>query len=135
MISHVFIGIDDFSRGLDFYSSIMDELGLVLKFSEPEKSWAGWVAPGAARPLFVIGKPGNGQKAAAGNGQMVALLAPNREAVDRAHAKALSIGASCQGLPGLRPHYHPDFYGAYFLDPEGNKICVVCHDRHGGATS
>ena len=129
LISHVFIGVEDFSRALDFYSSIMEELGLVLKFSEPEKSWAGWVAPDAPRPLFLIGKPYDGQKANTGNGQMVALLAPSRESVDRAHAKALSVGGTCKGAPGLRPHYHPDYYGAYFLDMDGNKICVCCHGK------
>ena len=41
--------------------------------------------------------------------------------------KALSHGATCEGHPGLRPHYHPDYYGAYFRDLDGNKICVVCH--------
>ncbi len=129
MISHVYIGIEDFPLALNFYSAIMEELGLMLKFSDPEKSWAGWVAPDAPRPIFLIGKPYNGQPAHAGNGQMVALLAPSRRAVDRAHEKALFMGATCEGAPGLRPHYHPDYYGAYFRDVDGNKICVCCHDH------
>ena len=128
MISHVFIGIADFSRALNFYSVIMGELGLRLKFSDAEESWAGWVAPDAPRPLFVIAKPFDGQPAGAGNGQMVALLASKRETVDRVHAQALSMGASCEGPPGLRPHYHPNYYGAYFRDLDGNKLCVCCHD-------
>ncbi|HSY28177.1 MAG TPA: VOC family protein [Burkholderiaceae bacterium] len=128
MISHVFIGIADFPRSLNFYSVIMRELGLTLKFSDAEESWAGWVAPGAPRPLFVIGKPFDGQPASAGNGQMVALLASTRETVDRVHAHALSLGATCEGSPGLRPHYHANYYGAYFRDLDGNKICVCCHD-------
>jgi hypothetical protein len=61
-----------------FYSGVMDELGFTLKFSEPEKPWAGWMQPGRDRPLFLIGRPYNGKRAAPGNGQMVALLAPNR---------------------------------------------------------
>jgi len=47
--------------------------------------------------------------------------------VDRAHATALAQGGACEGPPGLRPHYHADYYGAYFRDPEGNKLCVCCH--------
>jgi catechol 2,3-dioxygenase-like lactoylglutathione lyase family enzyme len=82
---------------------------------------------GLGRPLFLIGRPYNGERAAPGNGQMVALLAPNRDAVDRSHARALANGARSEGEPGLRPHYHPNYYGAYFRDPDGNKLCVCCH--------
>ncbi len=129
MISHVFIGISDFDRAFDFYSNVLGELGLQLKFSEPEKPWAGWMTPGLARPLFLIGAPENGQKSSSGNGQMVALLAPSRKAVDRAYNAVLELGGRCDGKPGLRPQYHPDYYGAYFRDHDGNKICVVCHDQ------
>jgi catechol 2,3-dioxygenase-like lactoylglutathione lyase family enzyme len=128
LISHIYLGVADFERGLAFYSALMQSLGLLLKFSDAGKGWAAWVAPDAPRPLFLIGKPFDGQAAVAGNGQMVALLAPTRAAVDHAHALALSLGAACEGAPGLRPHYHPDYYGAYFRDLDGNKICVCCHD-------
>jgi len=128
VISHVYIGINNFPQGFAFYEAIMRELGLLLKFKEPENAWAGWVSPHAARPLFVIGSPYNGQAASVGNGQMIALLSPDRNTVDRVHATALRLGGSCEGKPELRPHYHPDYYGAYFRDPEGNKLCVCCHD-------
>jgi catechol 2,3-dioxygenase-like lactoylglutathione lyase family enzyme len=128
MFSHVHIGITDFERAFAFYSGVMDELGFTLKFSEPEKPWAGWMQAGRDRPLFVIGRPYNGKRAAPGNGQMVALLAPNRGAVDRCYASAIANGARSEGEPGLRPHYHPNYYGAYFRDLDGNKLCVCCHD-------
>jgi catechol 2,3-dioxygenase-like lactoylglutathione lyase family enzyme len=131
MISHIFLGVSDFNRALSFYGSIMDELGLALKFSDPEKPWAAWVSPGAPRPLFLIGSPYDGRAASPGNGNMVALLAPTREAVDCAHAAALANGGTCDGPPGLRLNYHPDYYGAYFRDPDGNKLCVCCHDKPG----
>jgi len=41
---------------------------------------------------------------------------------------SLAHGGSCAGAPGLRPAYHPDYYGAYFRDPDGNKLCVACHE-------
>jgi hypothetical protein len=74
-----------------------------------------------------MGKPENGEPAMPGNGQMVALVAPSREAVDYCYGVAIAARARSEGQPGLRPQYHPSFYGAYFRDLEGNKICVCCH--------
>ncbi len=127
MISHVNIGITDFDRAYAFYSAVLSELGLVLKFSEPEVPWAGWISPAAPRPLFLIARPFDGQPHDVGNGQMVALQADTRALVDRAYAAALAQGACSEGAPGLRLHYHPHYYGAYFRDLDGNKLCVCCH--------
>ena len=127
MLSHVYIGITDFERALAFYRGVMEVLGYQLKFVEMEKPWAGWKPVDAERPLLLVGIPYNGQHASPGNGQMVALLAPNRNAVDQCFAKAIASGGQSEGLPGLRPQYHPNYYGAYFRDPDGNKICVCCH--------
>jgi catechol 2,3-dioxygenase-like lactoylglutathione lyase family enzyme len=127
VISHTFIGINDFERAFALYSALMQELGHPLKFCEPEASWAGWMPVDTPRPLFVIGKPYDGNPAQSGNGQMVALLARDRPMVDRIHAIALAKGATCEGPPGLRPHYHPNYYGAYFRDADGNKLCICCH--------
>jgi catechol 2,3-dioxygenase-like lactoylglutathione lyase family enzyme len=128
MLSHVFVGVNDVERAFDFYAPLMDALHLKLKFHEAESGWAGWMAADHPRPLFIVGRPYNGQPANAGNGQMLALLAPDRSGVDRIHATALAHGGSCEGPPGLRPQYHAHYYGAYFRDPEGNKLCVCCHD-------
>ena len=62
MFSHIHIGITDFERAFAFYSGVMDELGFTLKFSEPEKPWAGWMQAGRDRPLFRIGRPYNGAR-------------------------------------------------------------------------
>ena len=131
MISHVFIGITEHARAHDFYSAIMDELGYVLKFCYPEKSWSGWVEKGTLRPIVGIGKPYDGEPMSVGNGQMLALLAKTRKIVDATYAKAIVLGATCEGAPGLRPHYHPNYYGAYFRDLDGNKICICCHEIEG----
>lgn len=128
MLSHVFVGVNDFEGAMRFYGALMAELALQLKFCDRSRPWAGWMAADAPRPLFVIGAPFDGQAAGAGNGQMLALLAPSRAAVERAYAAALAQGGRCDGAPGLRPEYHAHYYGAYLRDPDGNKLCVVCHD-------
>ena len=58
----------------------------------------------------------------------VGMLAADRATVDAVHALALRHGGSCEGPPGLRPEYHANYYGAYFRDPDGNKLCVCCHE-------
>jgi lactoylglutathione lyase len=128
MFSHVFIGVADFERALAFYTPLMAALGLEARFCDRTHPWAGWQRPGHPRPLFLIGAPYDGQPHAAGNGQMTALLASDRAAVDAAYAIALAHGGSDEGPPALRPHYHDHYYGAYVRDPDGNKLCVVCHD-------
>ncbi len=129
MFSHVFVSVGDFDRALGFYRPLMESLGLGLRFCEPDKPWAGWHGAGGERPLFVICKPYDGRPHDPGNGQMVAFAAASREIVREAHQVALAHGGSCEGPPGLRPHYHADYYGAYFRDPDGNKLCVACHAR------
>lgn len=58
---------------------------------------------------------------------MVAFAATSREDVRAAYRMALKSGGTCEGKPGLRPQYHDNYYGAYFRDPDGNKLCVACH--------
>ncbi len=128
MLSHVHIGIDDFARTSPFYVTLMAELGLVMKFHEAENNWAGWMEEGKPRPLFLIGKPFDRKPMHPGNGPMTAFMTKSRAAVDRCYAVALAAGGTCEGKPGLRPQYHPNYYGAYFRDPEGNKFGVVCHE-------
>ncbi len=129
MISHIFVGVNDFAAAFRFYGALLGSLGHILRFREDARPWAGWQMPGQARPLFLIGAPQDGEKASVGNGAMVALLAPTRSLVDAAHAAGLAADGSDEGAPGLRPHYHADYYGAYLRDPEGNKIAVACHTK------
>lgn len=127
MLSHVHVGVSDFERARGFYGAVLGELGWSLKFVDEARPWAGWRPAGQERPLFLVGKPYNEEPASPGNGQMVALLAHSRRSVDAFYAAALAHGGVCDGPPGLRPEYHPDYYGAYVRDPDGNKICVCCH--------
>jgi len=131
MFSHIFVGISDFDRALAFYRPLMDCLSLQARFCEPERPWAGWQRAGESRPLFLIGRPYDKDPHQAGNGQMVAFLAANQAQVDQAYQTALAQGGSCEGPPGLRPEYHENYYGAYFRDPDGNKLCVACHTAEG----
>jgi lactoylglutathione lyase len=128
MFSHIFTSVSDFGRAFAFYAGVLAELGFELRFHDPSKPWAGWHGPGGGRPLFVICKPFDGRAHDAGNGQMVAFAAPSRAVVRAAYQAALELGGRSEGEPGLRPAYHADYYGAYFRDTEGNKVCVAVHE-------
>jgi lactoylglutathione lyase len=131
VFSHIFVGVHDFDRALAFYNPVLAVLGLRQRFCDRGRPWAGWQLEPQPRPLFLIGQPYDGQPHAAGNGQMVAFLAQSRAVVDQAFAAALANGGTSEGAPGLRPEYHAHYYGAYFRDPEGNKLCVACHSPAG----
>lgn len=128
MFSHLMVGVSDFQRALTFYKPLLDCLGIQFRFQQDERPWAGWQSSPQPRPLFIIGRPFNQQPHHPGNGQMVAFLASSRQQVDTGYALALANGGVCEGKPGLRPEYHANYYGAYFRDPDGNKLCIACHD-------
>jgi lactoylglutathione lyase len=127
VFSHIFVGVSDFDRALAFYGPLMATLGFEPRFCERSRPWAGWQSSPETRPLFLIGKPYNQLPHESGNGQMVAFLAESRAVVDSAFTVALACGGTSEGRPGLRPEYHEHYYGAYFRDPDGNKLCVACH--------
>lgn len=128
MISHITLGVADIGRAVAFYGPLMALLGASLKFHDASAGWAGWQPSDADRPLFIVMRPFDGGPASAGNGAMTAFLAADRATVDAVHAAAMQAGARSEGAPGLRPQYHDRYYGAYFRDPEGNKLAVCCHD-------
>ena len=128
MFSHIFVGVTDFDRALAFYNPLMAALGNPVRFCQPSRPWAGWQSNPGPRPLFLIGSPYDQLAHEPGNGQMVAFLAATRALVDAAYGVALECGGQSEGAPGLRPKYHDCYYGAYFRDPDGNKLCVACHE-------
>jgi catechol 2,3-dioxygenase-like lactoylglutathione lyase family enzyme len=123
MFSHVTIGTDDLARAVAFYDAALAPLGIERVPSKWE-TWAAWRRPGEAATLWV-GRPYDGRPANPGNGWMAAFAAPSRPAVDAAHAAALAAGGQDEGAPGPRPHFAPDYYGAYVRDPDGNKLHFV----------
>lgn len=127
MFSHVFVGVSDFARAHTFYAAVLAALDVPQRFRDDARPWAGWQTPGSVRPLFLIGHPFDGEAHDHGNGQMVAFTAATRAQVDAAWRAGLAHGGQDEGAPGLRPHYHPDYFGAYLRDPDGNKLCIVCH--------
>ena len=127
MFSHIFTSVSDFEAAYAFYSALMTVLGNEQRFIAREIPWAGWHSQGGVRPYFVICKPYDGQAHHPGNGQMIAFSAHSRRQVKEAYQTAISNGGTCEGEPGLRPQYHSDYFGAYFRDLDGNKICVACH--------
>ena len=105
MYSHTTIGANDLVRAQAFSGDGMVGYGL----------------PGG-RPQFLLVRPFDGGEPSTGNGTMIALLASSRALVDACHAAAMGRGGRDEGGPGLRPQYHRNYYGAYFRDPDGNKI-------------
>ena len=124
MFSHVTIGTSDVAKAKGFYDKLLGPLGLVRHADYPEAFGYG---PAGGRPQIWIVRPLDKNTATAGNGITVGLEAANRAAVDAAHKAGLGAGGKDEGAPGIRAHYHPNYYGAYLRDPDGNKVCIVCH--------
>ena len=127
MYSHVTLGTNDIARAVAFYDAVLGGLGLKRQESDLDKGYAGYAAAPETTPQFWILRPIDRRDATVGNGVTIAFEAPDRASVDRFHATALVHGGSDEGAPGLRPHYHPDYYGAFVLDPDGHNIEAVCH--------
>ncbi|MBR0682320.1 VOC family protein [Roseomonas eburnea] len=127
MYSHVTLGTNDIRRAVAFYDPLLADLGLQRQESDLDRGYAGYAAKPETTPQFWVTTPLDRRPATVGNGVTIAFEAPDRATVDRFHAAALAGGGTDEGKPGLRPHYHPDYYGAYVRDPDGNKICCVCH--------
>ncbi len=124
MIGYVTLGTNDIEKARAYYDALLGTIGASRLMEFPQNGFTlygtGWNKPGIA-----ITRPYNGEAAAPGNGNMVALAMDSREKVDAFHAKALELGGSDEGAPGLRgPEGDRAFYGAYFRDPEGNKFCA-----------
>lgn len=122
MFSHITVGTCDLQRAGAFYDSVLGTIGHLRSLERDT-----FIAYGdRSGPRFFVMNPFDGGDAAAGNGWHAAFEADTRAQVDAFHAAALAAGGTDEGAPGLRPHYHENYYGAYVRDPDGNKIQAVC---------
>ena len=121
MLDHVSIGVRDIARSARFYNLVLAPLGL-----SAQRDYGSAVAYGGTRPTFWIGTSAEGASLAA-EGVHFAFTAPDRAAVDAFHAAALDAGGADDGKPRLRTRYHPDYYAAFIIDPDGHRIEAVCH--------
>ncbi|NKB54481.1 MAG: VOC family protein [Rhizobiaceae bacterium] len=124
MIDHTGISVTDFEKAKNFYDRAFAPLNASLLYVVPKQFTDGVNVGGYGRdrPTFWIseGKPQNPPL-------HIAVTAQTREQVDAFHVAALAAGGADNGSPGLRPHYHENYYGAFVLDPDGNNIEAVCH--------
>ncbi|MGU3390002.1 VOC family protein [Sphingomonas sp. M1A8_2b] len=124
MIGYATLGTNDLDTALTFYDALFATVGGKRLMQMPDDRKLTFYGAGVGKPMLAIGKPYDGQDATAGNGTMVALSADTREQVDQVYAKAIELGGADEGGPGSRGPEQMGFYGAYFRDPDGNKLCV-----------
>ena len=127
MFSHITVGVSDLDCAGRFYDAVLAPLGLGQRKVEPDGGPASlcWIAQNWPLPRFYAYRPFNGEPNTAGNGSMVAFLAPTHSAVEQAYAQGLANGGKDDGPPGPRLQYGPAYFGAYLRDPDGNKIHIV----------
>jgi catechol 2,3-dioxygenase-like lactoylglutathione lyase family enzyme len=131
MIDHLSLPVSDYARSRGFYDKALGTLGYKVQMEvtdSPDYIGAGYGPAESRKPDFWIGA-GRGVTSAPVSpvGQHIAFKATNRAAVDAFHAAALAAGGRDNGTPGLRPHYHPNYYAAFILDPDGHRLEAVCH--------
>ena len=118
MIDHFTLTVKNGKKSAAFYTKALKPLGygLTMKWQKL------WGFGDARKPYFWLkeGKPATPP-------QHIAFVAKDRKAVDAFHKAALKAGGKDEGAPGLRPEYHPSYYGAFVIDPDGHPIEAVCH--------
>jgi catechol 2,3-dioxygenase-like lactoylglutathione lyase family enzyme len=121
IIDHVGVTVTDFDRSLAFYTAALGTLGIkaLTNFEHGGDRHAGF---GIDRPTFWIGTSRNNR-----GGTHIAFTARSHAEVSAFYSVALSTGGRDNGAPGLRAHYHPNYFGAFVFDPDGHNIEAVCH--------
>ena len=124
ILDHIGFPITDYARSVAFYKQALAPLGIVMlkEFKLSDDGADGYAGFGRQRPQFWIGT-GTALK-----GRLhVAFAAANRQEVHAFYEAAIAAGARDNGAPGLRPHYHENYYGGFVLDPDGHNIEAVAH--------
>jgi catechol 2,3-dioxygenase-like lactoylglutathione lyase family enzyme len=119
MLDHVTIGVSDVERSKKFYDRALRPMGITRLYAEGERFAGYGISPKA---FFWIGWRDIPQ-----TGAHVGFVAQDRATVDRFYDEAIAAGGKDNGQPGIRPNYHPNYYGAFVLDPDGHNIEAVCH--------
>jgi catechol 2,3-dioxygenase-like lactoylglutathione lyase family enzyme len=121
VIDHLGISVKDYAKSKAFYLSALSPLGIgvVMEVTDADGQALGLGAEG--KPFFWV------SEAPLGGTTHLAFAAKTRAQVDAFYAAALKAGAGDNGHPGIRPHYHPNYYGAFVIDPNGINLEAVCH--------
>ncbi|MBR1158091.1 VOC family protein [Bradyrhizobium elkanii] len=125
MLDHIGFAVKDLPRAKAFYQATLAPLGIgvILEFTAEQTGKHAHVGFGKdGKPFFWIG---TGQPL---EGRFhVAFTVADRATVDAFHKAALAAGGADNGRPGIRAHYHPEYYGAFVTDPDGHNVEAVCH--------
>ncbi|MEO1093034.1 MAG: VOC family protein [Pseudomonadota bacterium] len=127
MFDHLSLAVADFDRSRAFYDALLSALGhaRVMELDEADYIAAGYGV--GQEPGFWIGAAKPPSPVRPNEGQHVAFRAADRPTVDAFHAAGLAAGGTDNGPPGLRPDYHPHYYAAFLIDPDGHHLEAVCH--------
>lgn len=129
MLGYATVGTNDIEKARGFYDALLGTFGAkrLMAFDNGFTMYG----TGYDAPMLGVTPPYDGNAATVGNGTMIALAAGSRAQVDEVYAKARALGGADEGAPGVRGEEGPQaFYGAYFRDLDGNKLCAF---RIGGA--
>lgn len=131
IVDHLGLTVSDFGRSVRFYEQALAPLGISVVMTVTKEMSGGYEGAGfglPGKPSFWVGAGGREGKAGPVTaGLHFAFVAESRAAVDAFHAAAIAAGGTDNGKPGLRPEYHPGYYGAFVLDPDGNNVEAVSH--------
>lgn len=125
MIDHTGVAVSDYTKSKAFYIAAFAPLGYTLLAEIPASVTGHADVAGfgeAPKPDFWISS-GTANKPPI----HIAFRVSSRATVDAFYKAALAAGGQDNGAPGIRPHYHPNYYGAFVLDPDGHNIEAVCH--------
>jgi catechol 2,3-dioxygenase-like lactoylglutathione lyase family enzyme len=118
MFDHIGIGVSDLESSKKFFLQALAPLGVgvVMEFPEavglgPPGKPAFWLSPASGKPTSLH----------------LAFAADTRSQVDEFYRRAIAAGAANNGAPGLRPHYHANYYAAFVIGPDGHNVEAVCH--------
>lgn len=126
MLDHIGLSVADLARSRRFYDAVMPSLGaacvMEVTAAETNGAYEGAGYGREGKPYFWIGTGGHTR-----GSLHIAFVAESRAAVDAFYAAAMAAGATDNGPPGIRAHYHPNYYAAFVLDPDGHNVEAVCH--------